>query len=167
MAGQAPVVDGAGNLYVSTGNGSSGTTPNGLSQTGESIIKLSPTLELLDYFTPYNAASLSAGDMDLASAGVMMVPNTNYVLGGGKQGVLYLLNTGNMGHFNSSGDNVHQEFQAIYGQGTSHIHGTATYFDSDTHGPTLYIWGENDVLRSFLYPPPPEPSILRPGPLVR
>ena len=151
MAGQAPVVDGAGNLYVSTGNGSSGTTPNGLYQTGESIIKLSPTLELLDYFTPYNAASLSAGDMDLASAGVMMVPNTNYVLGGGKQGVLYLLNTGNMGHFNSSGDNVHQEFQAIYGQGTSHIHGTATYFDSDTHGPTLYIWGENDVLRSFLY----------------
>jgi hypothetical protein len=151
MAGQAPVVDSAGNLYVSTGNGSSGTTPNGLYQTGESIIKLSPTLELLDYFTPYNAASLSAGDMDLASAGVMMVPNTNYVLGGGKQGVLYLLNTGNMGHFNSSGDNVHQEFQAIYGQGTSHIHGTASYFDSDAHGPTLYIWGENDVLRSFLY----------------
>ena len=151
MAGQAPVVDSAGNLYVSTGNGSSGTTPNGLYQTGESIIKLSPSLELLDYFTPYNAASLSAGDMDLASAGVIMVPNTNYVLGGGKQGVLYLLNTSNMGHFNASDDNVQQEFQAIYGQGTSHIHGTASYFDSDANGPTLYIWGENDVLRSFLY----------------
>jgi hypothetical protein len=151
MAGQAPVVDSAGNLYVSTGNGSSGTTPNGLYQAGESIIKLSPNLELLDYFTPYNAASLSAGDMDLASAGVIMVPNTNYVLGGGKQGVLYLLNTSNMGHFNASHDNVHQEFQAIFGQGTSHIHGTASYFDSDAHGPTLYIWGENDVLRSFSY----------------
>ncbi len=151
MAGQAPVVDSAGNLYVSTGNGSSGTTPNGLYQTGESIIKLSPSLELLDYFTPYNAASLSAGDMDLASAGVIMVPNTNYVLGGGKQGVLYLLNTSNLGHFNASHDNVQQEFQAIFGQGTSHIHGTASYFDSDTHGPTLYIWGENDVLRSFTY----------------
>jgi len=151
MAGQAPAVDSAGNLYVSTGNGSSGTTPNGLYQAGESIIKLSPSLELLDYFTPYNAASLSSGDMDLASAGVILVPNTNYVLGGGKQGVLYLLNTGDMGEFHSSYDNVKQEFQAIYGQGTSHIHGTATYFDSDAHGPTLYIWGENDVLRSFLY----------------
>src|ERR1700689_4435611 len=151
MAGQAPVVDSSGNLYVSTGNGSSGTTPNGLYQTGESIIKLSPSLELLDYFTPSNAASLSAGDMDLASAGVMMVPNTNYVLGGGKQGVLYLLNRVERGHFTPSHENVQQEFQAIYGQGTSHIHGTATYFDSDTHGPTLYIWGENDVLRSFLY----------------
>ncbi len=151
MAGQAPVVDGAGNLYVSTGNGSSGTTPNGLYQTGESIIKLSPSLQLLDYFTPSNAASLSAGDMDLASAGVMMVPNTNYVLGGGKQGVLYLLNTNNMGHFNASGDRVQQEFQAIFGKGTSHIHGTASYFNSGTNGPTLYIWGENDVLRAFSY----------------
>jgi Bacterial Ig-like domain (group 3)/MBG domain (YGX type) len=151
MAGQAPVVDGSGNLYVSTGNGSSGTTPNGLYQAGESIIKLSPSLQLLDYFTPFNAASLSAGDMDLASAGVIMVPNTNYVLGGGKQGVLYLLNTSNLGHFNASHDNVQQEFQAIFGQGTSHIHGTASYFDSDAKGPTLYVWGENDVLRSFLY----------------
>ena len=151
MAGQAPVLDGAGNLYLSTGNGSSGTTPNGWIQTGESIIKLSPTLQLDDYFTPYNAASLSAGDMDLASAGVIMIPNTSYVLGGGKPGVLYLLNTNDMGEFHASGDHVQQEFQAIYGQGTSHIHGTASYFDSDTHGPTLYIWGENDVLRSFLY----------------
>ena len=64
--------------------------------------------------------------MDLASAGVMLVPNTNYVLGGGKQGVLYLVNTNNMGEFNASNDNVRQEFQAIYGKGTSHIHGTAS-----------------------------------------
>ena len=93
MAGQAPAIDSAGNLYLSTGNGSSGKTPNSLVQTGESMIKLSPTLQLLDYFTPYNAASLSAGDMDLASAGVILIPNTNYVLGGGKEGVLYLSNT--------------------------------------------------------------------------
>ena len=55
MAGQAPAVDSAGNLYLSTGNGSSGKTPNNLVQTGKSIIKLSPSLQLLDYFTPYNA----------------------------------------------------------------------------------------------------------------
>ena len=151
MAGQAPAIDSAGNLYLSTGNGSSGTTPNGLHQTGESIIKLSPNLQLDDYFTPYNAASLSASDLDLGSAGVILVPNTSYVLGGGKQGVLYLVNTNDMGEFNASSDHVQQEFQAIYGQGSSHIHGAASYFDSDTNGPTLYIWGENDVLRSFLY----------------
>jgi hypothetical protein len=151
MAGQAPAIDSAGNLYLSTGNGSSGKTPNGVIQTGESLIKLSPTLQLLDYFTPYDAATLSSSDMDLASAGVMLVPNTNYLLGGGKQGVLYLINTADMGQFNASSDNVQQEFQAIYGVGTSHIHGTASYFDSDANGPTIYVWGENDVLRSFTY----------------
>ena len=151
MAGQGPAIDSAGNLYLLTGNGSSGKTPNGLMQTGESMIKLSPSLELLDYFTPYDAANLSAGDMDLGSAGLMLIPNTNYVLGGGKEGVLYLANTGGLGGFNASNDQVRQEFQAIYGVGTSHIHGSPSYFDSDKNGPTIYVWGENDVLRSFLF----------------
>jgi hypothetical protein len=151
MAGQGPAIDSAGNLYLLTGNGSSGKTPNGLVQTGESMIKLSPSLQLLDYFTPYNASSLTAGDMDLASAGVILIPNTNYVLGGGKEGVLYLTNTNDLGGFNASTDQVRQEFQAIYGVGTSHIHGSPSYFDSDVNGPTVYVWGENDVLRSFLF----------------
>ena len=151
MAGQAPPIDSAGNLYFSTGNGSSGVTPNNLVQTGQSFIKLSPTLQLLDYFTPSNAATMSAGDMDLGSAGLLLVPNTSDVLSGGKQGVLYLVNTSNMGHFNASTDNVIQEFQAIYGQGTSHIHGAPVYFNSDANGPTTYVWGENDVLRGFLF----------------
>ena len=151
MSGQAPPIDSAGNLYISTGNGSSGVTPNNLVQTGQSFIKLSPTLQLLDYFTPSNAATMSAGDMDLGSAGLLLLPNTSDVLGGGKQGVLYLVNTNDMGEFNASSDNVTQEFQAIYGQGTSHIHGAPVYFNSDLNGPTTYVWGENDVLRGFLF----------------
>ena len=151
MSGQAPPIDSAGNLYFSTGNGSSGVTPNNLVQTGQSFIKLSPTLQLLDYFTPSNAATMSAGDMDLGSAGLLLLPNTSDVLGGGKQGVLYLVNTSDMGEFNASSDNVLQEFQAIYGQGTSHIHGAPVYLNSDLNGPTTYVWGENDVLRGFLF----------------
>ena len=122
-------------------------------QTGNSFIKLSPNLELLDYFTPTNSAALNGGDMDLGSSGLMLVPNTSYLLGGGKQGVLYLVNTDGMGEFNSSSDNVHQEFQAIYGKGTSHIHGTPAYFASDVNGPTTFVWGENDVLRGFVFNP--------------
>ncbi len=150
-AGQAPAIDAAGNLYFSTGNGSFGKTPNNLVQTGNSFVKLSPNLELLDYFTPYNSATLNTGDMDLGSAGLMLIPNTSYVLGGGKQGVLYLSDSNGMGEFNSSGDKVRQEFQAVYGKGTTHIHGTPVYFDSDQNGPTTYLWGENDVLRGFLF----------------
>ena len=152
-AGQAPVIDESGNLYLSTGNGSFGKTPNGLVQTGNSFIKLSPTLELVDYFTPFNSATLNSGDMDLGSSGLLLLPNTSYLLGGGKQGVLYLVNTNGMGQFNSSSDNVRQEFQAIFGKGTSHIHGTPVYFDSDVHGPTTFVWGENDVLRGFVFNP--------------
>jgi hypothetical protein len=150
-AGQAPAVDSAGNLYISTGNGSFGKTPNNLVQTGNSFIKLSPNLQLLDYFTPYNSASMNAGDMDLGSSGLLLLPNTSYVLGGGKQGVLYLTDTNAMGEFNSSSDQVRQEFQAIYGKGTSHIHGTPVYFNSDVNGPATYVWGENDVLRGFQF----------------
>ncbi len=151
MSGQAPAIDGAGNVYIASGNGSSGVTPNNLEQTGQSFIKLSPSLQLLDYFTPGNAATMSAGDMDLGSAGLLLIPNTSDVLGGGKQGVLYLVNTNDMGEFNASTDNVIQEFQAIYGVGTSHIHGAPVYFNSDTNGPTTYVWGENDVLRGFQF----------------
>jgi MBG domain (YGX type)/Bacterial Ig-like domain (group 3)/PQQ enzyme repeat len=152
-AGQAPAVDATGNLYLSTGNGSFGKTPNNLVQTGNSFIKLSPTLELLDYFTPYNSASLNSGDMDLGSSGLLLVPNTSYVLGGGKQGVLYLTDTNGMGEFNSSSDQVRQEFQAVYGKGTSHIHGGVVYFNSEVNGPATYVWGENDILRGFLFNP--------------
>jgi hypothetical protein len=150
-AGQAPSIDAAGNVYISTGNGSFGTTPNNLVQTGNSFIKLSPSLQLLDYFTPYNSATMNSGDMDLGSSGLLLIPNTSYVLGGGKQGILYLANTNAMGEFNASTDQVQQEFQAVYGQGTSHIHGGPVYFNSDQNGPSTYLWGENDVLRGFLF----------------
>jgi outer membrane protein assembly factor BamB len=150
-AGQAPSVDAAGNIYISTGNGSFGTTPNNLVQTGNSFIKLSPSLQLLDYFTPYNSATLNSGDMDLGSSGLLLIPNTSYVLGGGKQGILYLADSNGMGEFSASSDQVRQEFQAVYGVGTSHIHGGPVYFNSDQNGPTTYLWGENDVLRGFLF----------------
>jgi outer membrane protein assembly factor BamB len=152
-AGGAPTLDANGNVYISTGNGSFGTTPNGLQQTGNSFIKLSPQLQLLDYFTPYNSASLNSGDQDLGSSGLLLIPGTNYLLGGGKQGVLYLDDSTNMGKFNSSTDQVKQEFRAIYGKGTSHIHGSPVYFNSAVNGPTVYVWGENDVLRAFTYNP--------------
>ena len=150
-AGQAPSVDTAGNIYISTGNGSFGKTPNGLVQTGNSFIKLSPALQLLDYFTPTNSAVLNSGDQDLGSSGLLLIPNTTYAIGGGKQGVLYLVDTTALGGFNTSADQVKQEFQAVYGKGTSHIHGGPAYFNSDKNGPTIYNWGENDVLRAFSF----------------
>ena len=160
MAGSGPAIDENGNLYYSTGNGTYGPTPNHLVQTGEAFIKLSPSLQLLDYFEPKNGPALSAGDQDLASGGILLVPNPNnpgqsqYILGGGKEGVLYLTNPNNLGEFNASEDQVTQEFQAIYGYGTSQYHGTPIYFNSAANGPTTYVWGENDYLRGYHFNPP-------------
>ncbi len=157
QAGSAPAIDQNGNLYFSTGNGSFGLTANNLVQTGNSFIKLSPTLQLLDYFTPYNSEEMNEDDIDLGASGILLIPDPNnptaakYALGGGKAGVMYLTDVNNLGEFNSSGDNVLQEFQAIYGKGTSHIHGTPIYITNTTYGPTVYVWGENDVAREFLF----------------
>jgi outer membrane protein assembly factor BamB len=156
MTGSAPAVDQDGNVYISTGNGNFGATPNGIIQTANSLIKLSPTLVLEDYFTPYNSATLNETDQDLGSGGVLLVPDpsnpsyTKYVLAGGKSGILYMTTPINMGEFSSKEDNVLEKFQAVFGTGTSHIHGTPVYVQAPK-GPTMYVWGENDKLRAFRF----------------
>lgn len=44
------------------------------------------------WFTPYRRSWLDKIDLDLGSSGVMLIPGTRYAVGGGKQGILYLLN---------------------------------------------------------------------------
>jgi Ricin-type beta-trefoil lectin domain-like/PQQ enzyme repeat len=151
QGGNGLPVDSNGFVYASTGNGDFGASKSGVTQTGNSWIKLSPTLTLLDYFTPSNSATLNSQDADLGSSGLMVIPGTAYLFGGGKQGVAYVVNSNNMGHFNAAADQVKQEFQAIFGNGTQHIHGTPIYFNSQSAGPILYVWGENDYLRAYAF----------------
>lgn len=151
QAGQGLTVDASGNLLTSTGNGSFGTSSTGITQTGNSFVKLSPSLQLLDYFTPSNSTVLNQGDQDLGSSGLLGIPGTTFVTGGGKQGRLYLVDSTKMGHFVAATDNIQQEFQAIFGNGTQHIHGTPIYFASAANGPLIYVWGENDFMRAYSF----------------
>jgi outer membrane protein assembly factor BamB len=86
-------VDASGNIYVTTGNGAS------TGQTfdyGDSVIKLSPTLQPEGYFAPANWAQLAASDSDLGSlAPVFVGRDTIFQIG--KQGVGYLLNSSDLG----------------------------------------------------------------------
>ena len=54
MSGQAPAVDNSGNIYVSVGNGQTGTggNANDPRDRGESLVKLSASLQVQDFFTP-------------------------------------------------------------------------------------------------------------------
>ena len=54
-------------------------------------------LRLADWFTPYRRVWLDDQDLDLAASGPLLIPGTSFLLGGGKSGIMYLLDGGNMG----------------------------------------------------------------------
>ena len=151
MAGQGPAADAEGNLYLMTGNGSFDS--NG-SKLGTSIIKLSPTLQLATWFSPHNNQSLGQGnnDQDLGSAGALLLPGTQLAVGGGKSARLYVVNTTNMGGFNSQNDNqIVQEFSvSSSGSDTHHIHGSPVYWEGPA-GKHLYVWTENAFLKAYKF----------------
>jgi hypothetical protein len=93
MGSGGPVADSAGNVYVSTGNG----PWDGATAWGDSILKFSPKLQLLDHFTPQDYDYMNCADEDLAAGGLLMIPGANQIVGGGKMGKLYLVNTANLG----------------------------------------------------------------------
>lgn len=138
QSGQAPAVDAEGNIYAVTGNGSW----DGKVNFSESFLRLSPELKILDWFTPTNHVELDEKDMDLDSSGATLIPGTNLVLGGGKQGVLYVLDKRHLGHLGD--ENALQHFQA----GKSHLH-SFVYWKSDKKGSLLYLWGQTDRMRVF------------------
>ncbi len=87
-----PVIDPAGNLYVSIGNGASTTTYDG----SDSVVELSPTLELKSRFAPASWARDNAGDADLGSLSPVLVPG-GWVFIAGKSGQGYVLRQGDLG----------------------------------------------------------------------
>ena len=70
-----------------------------------SILKLPGTLNIASgsYFTPINEATESSGDQDLASGGVMLLPDglstafPHLLVAGGKDGTKYVLNRDRLG----------------------------------------------------------------------
>lgn len=89
-----PAIDGTGNLYVATGNGGY----DGVTSWGNSILKLNPGLQVVDWFTPSNWATLESQDLDLSSGRPALIPGTSLVVVGAKDYNVYSLSTGCMGH---------------------------------------------------------------------
>jgi uncharacterized protein YjdB len=106
MGSGGPVADSAGNIYVSTGNGPYDTAQGSYS---DSILKFSPTLTLMDHFTPQDYDYMNCDDLDLAAGGVMMIPGSKQIVGGGKMGKLYLVNAANLGGEQTNDAGVAQE----------------------------------------------------------
>lgn len=159
QSGMGLTTDVNGYVYFMTGNGDFDQVEN----FGDTVVKLKisgNTIERADTFTPCDQAYLSSNDLDLGASGVMHPPGSKYIIGGGKQGLLYVLDTSNLGGFNPNGgspdctNKIKQQVQVSCPQqvnDTGHIHGSPVYWESETHGPTIYVWCENDHLRALTW----------------
>lgn len=126
--------DSAGHIYAATGNGSFGGR-----NYGSSILQLSPTLQVTDFFTPSNQAELTKNDEDLGSSGPVLVPPRLLVVTG-KDGMTYVVDRRSMGKFGASdAGRAVQAFRTSNGG-----FGAAAYWNH-----TVYIWGSDDVLRAY------------------
>jgi len=88
-----PVVDRSGNLLVQVGNSAA---TSGAWDGGDSVLKLSPDLRLLDSFAPASWAWDNAVDADLGSTAPSLTAN-GYLLAVGKSSTAYTLRAGHLG----------------------------------------------------------------------
>jgi hypothetical protein len=150
MGGGAPAVDAGGNMYFITGNGTFDANISG-SNYGDSVVKLSTAngLTATDYFTPSTEAALDANDNDFGSGGAAVLvdqptgPVAHLLIGGGKDGNLFLLNRDAMGRFNSSVNAVIQTISESYS-----IFATPVFWQNN-----LYIAGSKGPLKQFVFNP--------------
>jgi hypothetical protein len=146
QGGRAPTIDAAGNAYFATGNGKWDGTRN----FGDSLLKFSVSrtgIALVDFFTPANEAQLSIDDDDLSGSGFTLLPGTNLLVGGGKEGVLYVLDSTKLGKKVANDAQIVQKI-AVNG---GHVMGGIVYWNSPTQGPVVYNWSEDDVLTAFRF----------------
>ncbi|MFL6350524.1 MAG: RICIN domain-containing protein [Bryobacteraceae bacterium] len=144
QSGQGLLVDANNNLYFMVGNGTA-DVQNGGSGYGEGFVKLSSTLNPLDYFIPNNFDALNAADADVSAGGPVWIGGTTYIAGEGKQGLMYVVDTANMGHYNASRDSIPQEFTAGPGLWGSPV------FWNNPNNPSLYVWNRGDTLKAFSF----------------
>ena len=165
QGGRAPTIDADGNAYFATGNGDW----NGTRNFGNSLLKFGVSrsgMTLLDYFTPGNYATLNTRDDDLSGSGFTLLPGTNRLLGGGKEGTLYLLEAANLGRMVPNDTQIPQRISVQGG----HVMGGAVFWNSGSLGPMVYNWSEDDVLKMYrlsagrlVLPPYAQGPVVSPG----
>ncbi len=156
MAGGAPSVDSSGHLYVITGNGTfdgaatSGTTDD----YGDSFLQLAPAagqnhLGVSSFFTPTDQSNDNQHDVDFGSGGSELVLNLpssgaspqHLVVGGGKDGALYVLNGDQMG---GSGDSNAWQMLSL---------GHSLFATSAFWNNTLYVAPVGDSMLAYSFDP--------------
>ena len=152
MTGTGPAADADGNIYVITGNGTFDTMGTRTNY-GDSFIKLRTAgggLSVGDFFTPANQSFLDSNDFDVGSGGAIVVDSAgahpHLVIGGDKQGVLYVIDRDNMTGFNPDGDQILQTVPITAGPACTicRIFSTPAFWEGK-----LYVVAVRDVLKQY------------------
>jgi hypothetical protein len=152
MGGGAPAADSAGHLYVLTGNGQfdAGNPSGPTNDYGDSLLQLSGSLGVMGYFTPSDEEDDYTNDGDFGAGGAAVVlnlasgPLQHLVVGGGKDGALYLLNGDALGGFGDS--KALQNFTVQ--PGSAGTYATGAFWNN-----TFYIAPRNGNLHAFAFNP--------------
>jgi hypothetical protein len=150
MSGDAPAVDSSNNLYLLTGNATFDVTnsspPN--NDYGDLFLKIGGDMTVSQYFTPSDQLTDDDEDKDFGSGGGVLIDlpanggnPTQLVIGGGKDGYLYLLDCNNMGGYGDT--NAWERFSLGSG-----VFATGAYWNS-----TFYIAGVSGALQAFAMDP--------------
>jgi hypothetical protein len=151
QSGAGPAADDAGNVYVETANGEFDAGSGGINYS-DSVVKLSASGTVLDFFTPFNESALNLGDVDLGSSGVILLPDSqgtaahqHLLMASGKPGKLFLLDQSNLGKFNSILSQDLQEVDVLNAaQGVGGVFGQSAYWNGN-----LYTAAAADYLKRF------------------
>jgi hypothetical protein len=145
MSGGAMAGDANNFLYVLTGNGDFNPTNHNF---GDSLLRLTGSLTVSQYFTPSDQAHDQSTDQDFGSGGAAVLadlpagsPVTHLVLGGGKDGNLYVLNRDTLG---GSGDSNAQQIVPL----NHGIFATGAFWNN-----TFYIAAAAEPLNAFTLDP--------------
>jgi hypothetical protein len=151
QSGDGLATDSTGNIYFVTGNGAFDVNTGG-SDYGDTLMKISPSGTVLDYFTPSDQNNMKVNDLDLGSGGVLLLPDQpgphpHLVLTAGKNGTIYLVDRDNMGHYNPSNDSqIVQTVVNIFPHGNAN---TGNFKAPVYWNGNLYYSSDTDYLKSF------------------
>jgi hypothetical protein len=151
QAGGGVATDASGNLFFATGNGDFDAST---SDYGDSAVKLGPNGDVLDYFTPYNQATLSSEDIDLSPGGVLLLPDQSglyphLMIAAGKFGSIHLINRDNMGGYNPTGDSaIVQELPEALGTPPNDLD-TGNRINPVYFNGTVYFSADEDNIKAY------------------
>ena len=154
-SGSGPAADANGSIYAPTGNGYFDANSGG-TDFGDSVLRLtwsSSGLAVADYFTPSDQEELDETDSDVASSGLILLPDQtgpypHLLIQVGKEGTIDLINRDNMGHWHQNNDDqIVQSLVRVIGG----VFGGEAFWNNNA-----YFNGYDDHLKVFSFNPQTE-----------